>query len=328
MFDFGTKFGGERQKSSMIEVEGLVKRFGHITAVDHISFKVEKGEVVGFLGPNGAGKSTTMRVLTCFLPADEGRCKIAGFDVLSESMEVRRRIGYLPENSPLYEEMSVEGFLDFIADIRGIPESEKKDKIDKMIETCGIQPVMKMDISELSKGYRQRVGLAQAMVHDPEILIMDEPTSGLDPNQIIEIRELIKKLGKEKTVILSTHILSEAEATCSRMVIIDKGKLIADGSLEEVSRLASGANVHRVKARGDRSVIEREFKNLPGATGFKLLGEESGLLSYEVYGEERRELCEEIFAAAARSHFTLGELYHERRTLEDIFIHLTRGDEL
>ena len=311
----------------MIEVQGLTKRFGHITAVDNISFKVEKGEVVGFLGPNGAGKSTTMRVLTCFLPADEGRCKIAGFDVLTESMEVRKRIGYLPENTPLYEEMSVEGFLRYIANIRNIPSSQQQSKIDKMIETCGIEPVLKMDISELSKGFRQRVGLAQAMIHDPEILIMDEPTSGLDPNQIIEIRELIKKLGKEKTVILSTHILSEAEATCSRMVIIDQGRLIADGSLAEVSRLATGQNVHKIKARGDKAVIERELKNLPGAIEFKLTSEESGLYAYEIIGEANRELCEEIFKTAVRNNFTLSELYHEKRTLEDIFIQLTRGEQ-
>ena len=311
----------------MIEVQGLTKRFGHITAVDNISFKVEKGEVVGFLGPNGAGKSTTMRVLTCFLPADEGRCSIAGFDVLTESMEVRKRIGYLPENTPLYQEMSVEGFLKYIADVRNIPSGEQKSKIDKMIDTCGIESVLKMDISELSKGFRQRVGLAQAMIHDPEILIMDEPTSGLDPNQIIEIRELIKKLGKEKTVILSTHILSEAEATCSRMVIIDKGRLIADGSLAEVSRLATGQNLHKIKARGDKAVIERELKNLPGALEFKLTSEETGVYSYEIIGEANHELCEEIFKAAVRNHFTLAELYHEKRTLEDIFIQLTRGEQ-
>jgi ABC-2 type transport system ATP-binding protein len=311
----------------MIEVEGLTKRFGYITAVDNITFKVDKGEVVGFLGPNGAGKSTTMRILTCFLPADQGRCRIAGFDVLTDSMEVRKRIGYLPENTPLYEEMSVEGFLKYIAEVRGIKKDEQKSRIDKMIEICGIEPVLKMDISELSKGYRQRVGLAQAMIHDPEILILDEPTSGLDPNQIIEIRELIKRLGKEKTVILSTHILSEAEATCSRMVIIDRGKLIADGSLSEVSRMASGTNTHRLKARGDRNVIERELQALPGATGFKLVSEEGGFLSYEVYGEANRELGEEIFRSAVRAGFSLAELVRERRTLEDIFIQLTRGEQ-
>ena len=310
----------------MIEVEGLTKRFGHITAVDNISFKVEKGEVVGFLGPNGAGKSTTMRVLTCFLPADQGQCKIAGFDVLTESVEVRKRIGYLPENTPLYQEMSVEGFLKYIAQVRGITPENQKQKINDMVSTCGLESVIKMDISELSKGFRQRVGLAQAMIHDPEILIMDEPTSGLDPNQIIEIRELIKKLGKQKTVILSTHILSEAEATCNRMVIIDKGRLIADGSMQEVSRLAAGSNIHRIKARGDKKVIETQLKNLSGATGFKMLAEESGLLSYEIYADANRDLCEDIFKAAVRNNFSLAELFHERRTLEDIFIQLTRGE--
>ena len=309
----------------MIEVQGLTKRFGHITAVDNISFKVEKGEVVGFLGPNGAGKSTTMRVLTCFLPADEGRCTLAGHDTLTESVEVRKHIGYLPESTPLYQEMSVEGFLKYIAEVRGITGADQKRKLDEMISVCGIEAVVKMDISELSKGYRQRVGLAQAMIHDPEILIMDEPTSGLDPNQIIEIRELIKKLGKEKTVILSTHILSEAEATCSRMIIIDRGRIIADGSMDVVSKLATGANIHRIKARGDKNVIEAKLKELPGASGFKLIAEESGLYLYEIYGESNRELCEDIFHLAVRNGFSLAELYHERRTLEDIFIQLTQG---
>lgn len=310
----------------MIEVEGLTKRFGHITAVDNISFKVEKGEVVGFLGPNGAGKSTTMRILTCFLPADSGTCRIAGYDIVNQSLEVRKEIGYLPENTPLYQEMSVEGFLKYVAEIRGFKGAEQKNRINKMIETCGLESVVKMDISELSKGYRQRVGLAQAMIHDPQILIMDEPTAGLDPNQIIEIRTLIKKLGKEKTVLLSTHILSEAEATCGRVIIIDKGKLIADGPLDKVRELTAGENIHRIKIRGDRNAIENELKALPGAKNFKMTGEEKGLFWYEIYAEPDRDLGEEIFRTAVRNNFVLAELYRERRTLEEVFTKLTAGE--
>jgi len=311
----------------MIEVEGLSKRFGAITAVDKISFKVEKGEVVGFLGPNGAGKTTTMRILTGYLPADEGRCTIAGFEVLTESLEVRKHIGYLPEDTPLYQDISVENFLKYVAEIRGISKSEQKSRVNKIIEICGLESVVKMDISELSKGFRQRTGLAQAMIHDPEILIMDEPTSGLDPNQIIEIRELIKRLGKEKTVILSTHILSEAEATCGRVLIINQGKLIADGSLEEITRSARGANLHKVKARGNKEIIESQFKALAGVSSYKLIKEEAGILSYEIYAEPEADLCEEIFKVAVKAGFILTELYRERRSLEKVFTQLTGSGE-
>jgi len=311
----------------MIEVEGLSKHFGHITAVDKISFKVEKGEVVGFLGPNGAGKTTTMRILTGYLPADEGRCKIAGFDVLTESLEVRKHIGYLPEDTPLYQDISVENFLKYVAEIRGISGSEQKSRVNKIIEVCGLEPVVKMDIAELSKGFRQRTGLAQTMIHDPEILIMDEPTSGLDPNQIIEIRELIKKLGREKTVILSTHILSEAEATCGRILIINQGRMIADGSLEEITRSARGVNLHKVKVKGKKEIIESQFKALAGASGYKLIKEENGVLSYEVYAESEADLCEEIFKSAVEAGLILTELYREKRSLEEVFKQLTRGEE-
>ncbi len=307
----------------MIEVEGLVKRFGHIIAVDGISFKVEKGEVVGFLGPNGAGKTTTMRVLTCYLPADEGRCKVAGFDVLTDSVEVRKRIGYLPEDTPLYSDMSVEGFLKYIAEVREIYGEEQKKRINKMIEICGLEPVLKMDISELSKGYRQRVGLAQAMLHDPDILILDEPTTGLDPNQIIEIRSLIKELGKEKTVILSTHILPEVEATCGRVIIIHQGKLVAEGTLEEVSKLASGANIHRIKIRGDKAKIEDKLKELDGVESIQLKAEEDGIYQYQIFVQPGRDLGEEIFKLCVQNGFILSELYRERKTLEDVFTELT-----
>jgi ABC-2 type transport system ATP-binding protein len=222
----------------MIEVQGLSKEFGVVKAVDGISFKIAKGEVVGFVGPNGAGKTTTMRILTCFLPADEGEVKIGGHDVIDDSLAVRAMIGYLPENAPLYLDMSVEGFLDFIAAVRGIAPAERSAAGARMIATCGLTGVVKKQIGELSKGFRQRVGLAQAMIHDPEILILDEPTVGLDPNQIREIRKLIKKLGQNKTIILSTHILSEVEAACNRVIVIHQGKIVADGSVSLVANLA------------------------------------------------------------------------------------------
>ena len=316
-------FKNKRSNEAMIEVEGLVKRFGHITAVDGIRFKVERGEVVGFLCPNGAGKTTTMRVLTCYLPADEGRCKVAGFDVLTDSVEVRKRIGYLPEDTPLYSDMSVEGFLKYIAEVREIYGEEQKRRINKMIEICGLEPVLKMDISELSKGYRQRVGLAQAMLHDPDILILDEPTTGLDPNQIIEIRSLIKELGKEKTVILSTHILPEVEATCGRVIIIHRGKLVAEGTLEEVSKLASGANIHRIKIRGDKAKIEDKLKELDGVESIQLKAEDDGLYQYQIFVQPGKDLGEEIFKLCVQNGFILSELYRERKTLEDVFTELT-----
>ena len=208
----------------MIEVRNLTKRYGSTVAVNNVSFDAEAGEVLGFLGPNGAGKTTTMRVLTCFLPADDGTASIDGYDIFENSIEVRQRIGYLPESAPLYGDMGVIDYLKFIAEIRNIPKSERNDRIKSVVEICGLGPMIQKDVGELSKGYRQRLGLAQSLVHDPPILILDEPTSGLDPSQIIEIRNLIKEIGKEKTIIFSTHILSEVSATCSRVLIISDGQ--------------------------------------------------------------------------------------------------------
>ncbi len=310
----------------MIEVENLSKRFGHVVAVDNISFSVKKGEVVGFLGPNGAGKTTTMRVLTCFMPADQGSAKIAGHDVFEESLEVRQKVGYLPENAPLYLDMEVTEFLNYVADLRGIESAKRSSSIDHMIEICGLKPVLKMNIGELSKGFRQRVGLAQAMIHDPEILILDEPTSGLDPNQIIGIRSLIKELGKEKTVILSTHILSEVEATCGRSIIIDNGKIVADGSLEDMGKRVKAGDAHRVKIRGDRAQIEEKLRGIGPVKEIVHKGEEAGLHEFEVYSSHGENLCEDIFQVAAGSGFSLAELYREKTSLEQVFTQLTRGE--
>lgn len=307
----------------MIEVRNLRKRFGSLTAVDGITFEVQKGEVVGFLGPNGAGKTTTMRILTGFIPATDGTAKVAGFDIFENSLEVRRRVGYLPESAPLYLDMAVDEFLAYLAEVRGIPPAKRRASMDRMIEVCGLKSVLKQEIGELSRGFRQRVGMAQAMIHDPEILIMDEPTSGLDPNQIIGIRALIKELGREKTVILSTHILSEVEATCSRVIIIDRGRIVADGSLDEVTRRGKAGGIHHVQVRGERSRWEEKLKSLDGVKSFAWKEETGGLHRYEIYSEGDRALGEALFRLAADAGMSLAELYQEKTTLEKVFTQLT-----
>src|SRR5436190_9007460 len=225
----------------MIEVEGLTKNYGAFRAVDKVTFNVRKGEVLGFLGPNGAGKSTTMKMLTCYLAPTEGSAKVAGFDIFDQSIEVRRRIGYLPEDTPIYRDMTVLEYLQFAADLRQMDPAKTPGRIKEIGGRCGLAEVAGKLVGELSKGFRQRLGLAQAMLHDPDILILDEPTSGLDPNQIVEIRSLIKEMGKEKTVILSTHILPEVQATCSRILIINGGRLVADGTPDELRAREKGS---------------------------------------------------------------------------------------
>lgn len=216
----------------MIEVKNLTKQYGNVTAINDVTFSVSKGEILGFLGPNAAGKTTTMRILTCFMPATSGNATVAGYDVFKDSLEVRKRIGYLPENVPLYTEMKVSSYLKYVAKIKGIEKNQRQEKIDRVLETCTLSHMRNRIIGHLSKGYRQRVGLAQALIHNPEVLILDEPTAGLDPAQIIEIRNLIKELGKEHTVILSTHILPEASMTCERIIVIDQGRLTGSISLD------------------------------------------------------------------------------------------------
>jgi len=224
-----------KEEHYMIRVENLSKRYGDFTAVYNVSFQVEKGEIVGFLGPNGAGKTTTMRILTGYMPASEGTVTIAGFDVFDDDLEVKQRIGYLPEHPPVYNDMSVRSYLQFVSKIRGIPRSERSEAVDRVIERCGLKDVNGWIIGKLSKGFKQRVGLAQALVHNPEVLVLDEPTIGLDPRQIREIRELIKDLAGEHTVVLSTHILPEVEMICERVLIIDMGRIVADDSLKQLT---------------------------------------------------------------------------------------------
>lgn len=224
-----------------IVVENLTKEYGDFRALDNISFEVQPGQIVGFLGPNGAGKTTTMKILTCFMAATKGSALVAGYDVYAESEQVRKRIGYLPENVPLYDEMLVYDYLVFIAEVRGISAAKRHEAVKRVIEQTGLADMVKRDIHELSKGYRQRVGLAQAIIHQPDVVILDEPTSGLDPNQILEIRDLIKEIGREKTVIFSTHILQEVAAVCDRIIVINRGKIVADGTFDELAlRVAEG----------------------------------------------------------------------------------------
>lgn len=308
----------------MIEVKNLTKKYGDLTAVNHISFEVQQGEIVGFLGPNAAGKSTTMKMLTCFLTPTNGTASVAGFDISENSIEIRRRIGYLAENNPLYSDLRVSDFLSFIADMRHIPKGEKKGKVKKIIKTCGLEKVVKQNVGHLSKGFRQRVGLAQAMIHDPEILILDEPTSGLDPIQIVEIRDLIKELGKAKTVIFSTHILAEVEATCTRVIIINEGKIVGSGTIDELQRKAkSGAQVY-ARIRGPEEPVLSKLKTLDKITAVKVVQASTNDLSkYEIAVPQDIDINESIFHLVKDNNWTLTELYSEKATLEDVFLKLT-----
>ena len=310
----------------MIEVRNLTKRYGPTVAVDNISFDAQGGEVLGFLGPNGAGKSTTMRVLTCYLSADEGTAKVAGYDVFDESIEVRKRIGYLPESAPLYTDMGVIDYLKFIAQVRGIPKSQCSQRIKDVIDVCGLEKMIQKDVGELSKGYRQRLGLAQSLIHDPPILILDEPTSGLDPNQIIEIRNLIKNIGKEKMIIFSTHILSEVSATCSRILIINDGQIVANGTPNELSGRARGEEVIHVSIRGPREEIEAKLKTLSLISDFSRLKSDDGVCGYQIVSQKDKNAAEELFHFVVQNHWSLTELRQEAISLEDVFLKLTGSE--
>ena len=308
----------------MIEAKNLNKRFGTTVAVDNVSFTVNKGEIVGLLGPNGAGKTTTMRILTCYLTPDSGKAAIAGKDIFEQSLEVRRSLGYLPENNPLYMDMGVVDYLKFIAQIQHIPANRIKSKTKEMVEICGLESVLNKRISELSKGFRQRVGLAQAMIHDPEVLILDEPTVGLDPNQIIEIRELIKRIGAEKTVILSSHILPEVSATCKRIIIMNNGRIVASGAPEEMSTRARGGGVITLEIRGPVEDIKAKLQAMDKVKSFEV--KESGgggRTRFEVISAGAADTTEELFRMAAENRWVLSELHQEALSLEDVFQQLT-----
>ena len=308
----------------MIEVRHISKRFGRTVAVNDVSFDVRKGEVLGFLGPNGAGKTTTMRILTCYLTPDSGSAAVAGYDVVDDSLEVRRRVGYLPESAPLYQDMDVTSYLKFVAEVRGIPREDRKRRIDAMVDVCGLGSVIGRGVWELSKGYKQRVGLAQTLIHDPDFLILDEPTTGLDPSQIIEIRELIKEIGKERTVILSTHILPEVEATCSRVIIINEGSLVASGTPEELNSAAGGEETIHVSIKGDGVAVEAALGAMAGVRSVAAVGAgEEGFSKYTIKVADGAGMGEAIFRAAVQNGWTLNELRRQALSLEDIFLRLT-----
>jgi ABC-2 type transport system ATP-binding protein len=311
----------------MIEVKNLTKRYGPTVAVDNVSFNAKAGEVLGFLGPNGAGKTTTMRVLTCYLSADEGSATVDGYDVFEHSVEVRKRIGYLPESAPLYSDMGVIDYLKFIAQVRDIPKSQRQQRTKGVIDICGLESVIHKDVGELSRGYRQRLGLAQSLIHDPPILILDEPTSGLDPSQIIEIRNLIKEVGKEKMIIFSTHILPEVSATCSRILIINDGKIVANGSPESLTDRAKGGEVVDITIRGPAEDIETKLRDLNFVNEFSRVNTVDGLFSYRIASEKGKNAAEELFQFVAQNGWSLTELRQESVSLEDVFLELT-GDSV
>lgn len=309
----------------MIEVKELTKSYGPTLAVDQVSFEARAGEVVGFIGPNGAGKTTTMRILTCYLTADAGSATVAGYDVLENAIDVRKNVGYLPESAPLYVDMGVVEYLKFMTEIREIPKSQREERIRAVVEICGLEGVIQKDIGELSKGYRQRVGLAQSLIHDPPILILDEPTSGLDPSQTIEIRNLIKEIGKEKLVLFSTHILPEVAATCSRILIINRGQIVANGTLEDLISQVRSENKVRVAIRGSEEAITTKLKELDGITKVAHVETDNGVISYEITTEQKDDATDTLFQAAVQNGWNLTELHPESVDLEQVFLHFTTG---
>jgi ABC-2 type transport system ATP-binding protein len=311
----------------MIEVEGLTKRYGRHTAVDGVSFHVRKGEILGFLGPNGAGKTTTMRILSCYLPPTEGKARVAGFDVFDAPLEVKQRLGYLPETPPLYPDMDVETYLDFVAKLKGVAGKERKARLADAMEKTRITDVRKKLIGRLSKGYRQRVGLAQAILHNPDVLILDEPTAGLDPKQIIETRELIKGLGGDHTVILSTHILPEVEMTCGRVVIISKGKVVAEDTPGNLTHRLKGAGTLRVEVKGEPTAVENLLRAVPGVVKVQAKGAPvAGHASFDVEAQAGQDVRAELSRAVVQKGFDLLGLASVGMSLEEIFLHLTTTD--
>jgi len=312
----------------MIKVEGLTKRYARNVAVDNISFEVEKGQVVGFLGPNGAGKTTTMRVLTCFMPPTSGSANVAGFDVLEQPLEVKKRIGYLPETPPLYPEMEVGEYLDFVGRLKGIPKAILPDRIDEVAKKCAIDDVKFKLISKLSKGYRQRVGLAQAIIHNPDVLIMDEPTAGLDPHQIIETRDLIKGLAGSHTIILSTHILPEVEQICERVIIIAKGKLVATDTVQNLTSRLRGAETVSVEIMArDGEIkppqVQTRLEQVPGVSRVIYKETREGRVHFTVESLQGRHIRPELARAVVESGWNLNELHAVGLSLEEIFLELT-----
>ncbi|MEI7594744.1 MAG: gliding motility-associated ABC transporter ATP-binding subunit GldA [Bacteroidota bacterium] len=299
-----------------IQVSNITKLYGEQKALDNISFSIQSGEIVGFLGPNGAGKSTMMKIITCFIPQSEGDVKVCEFDVVTQSIDVRRKVGYLPENNPLYLDMFVKEYLEFAGGIFKI--ANLKNRIDEMISLTGLELEYKKKIGQLSKGYRQRVGLAQALIHNPEVLILDEPTSGLDPNQIVEIRELIRNIGKEKTIMLSTHIMQEVEAICDRVIIINQGKIVADAPTKEIHALSSSKNIIRVEFN-----TAFDISKLSSIQGIlKVI--KSGENEFQIHTNTNKDIRSEIFKFAVENKLEVLSMNKEEQSLENIFHQLTK----
>ncbi len=308
----------------MINVDNLSKFYGNVEAVRGISFDVEEGEIVGFLGPNGAGKSTTMKILTGYMPASSGSAHIAGFDVSQDPLNVQKNLGYLPENNPLYPEMTVSAYLDYSASIKGLSSSEKNSAIGSVIEKCGLENVRSRVIGHLSKGYRQRVGLAQALVNDPPVMLLDEPTSGLDPAQIVEIRNLIKELKGNRTIMLSTHILPEVNMVCDRVVIIHQGRLAAAGELDALADSMNEKNRTFLSVVGEEDKFSEILKGIDGVENVRLRGIKNGEVHYEVDSEKdlRANLASVVYEKSGK----LTEIRKESITLEEIFVKIVSGE--
>ncbi|MEJ2057748.1 MAG: ATP-binding cassette domain-containing protein [Desulfofustis sp.] len=309
----------------MIHVENLTKNYGDIAAVDQINFEIQKGEILGLLGPNGAGKTTTLRMLTGFLQPSTGTIRVKELDIDRHPIEIKKIMGYLPESAPLYHDMLVFDYMNYVADIREIPPDRKFARLRELGDLCGLNPVMHMPIAELSKGFKQRVGLAHAMMSDPEILILDEPTSGLDPNQIVEIRDIIKRIGKQKTVVLSTHILSEAEATCDRVVIISRGKIVADGDIDKLKHSAGDTSlIHLTLQQADSDAVRQKLSATAGVKGVVRMDDANGQLKVTLSVPSTEDLRGEIYRTVKQTDWELLEFYQESRTLETVFRELTK----
>jgi len=317
----------------MIKVEGLTKRYARKVAVDNISFEIEKGQVVGFLGPNGAGKTTTMRVLTCFLPPTTGTAQVAGFDVQEQAMEVKKRIGYLPESPPVYPDMEVHEYLEFVGQLKGVPKQDLARRVNEVSEKCAVAEVRKTLIGKLSKGYKQRVGLAQAIIHNPDVLILDEPTAGLDPHQIIETRDLIKGLAGEHTIILSTHILPEVEQICERVIIIARGKLVATDTVANLTSRLRGAETVAMEVLPPEGVtldagqVQRRLEQVAGVSRVLPKEHRDNILHFTVESLEGRHIRPALAKAVIDGGWNLNELHAVGLSLEEIFLQLTAGPD-
>ena len=307
----------------MIEVQHLTKRYGRITAVDDVSFRVERGEILGFLGPNGAGKTTTMRILTGYMPATEGHAIVAGFDVFDQPLEAKRRTGYLPETPPLYPDMSVSEYLDFVAKIKGVPSADRRARVTYVMDRTRIADMAHRLCGKLSKGYKQRVGLASALIHNPDVLILDEPTAGLDPKQIIETRELIKELAGDHTIILSTHILPEVAQTCQRVVIINKGHVVTVDTPDNLTARLRGSETMYLQLDASGADAAASLGRVPGVTRVVESDRRDGMVGYEVDSESGRDVRRDLARAVVSSGWGLLEMRPMRMSLEDVFLSLT-----